>query len=139
MTDLEQEQGPRSVAAGRRTLVVGLLADPDTPAEVAAKLVDDLPGELGARVDSGTTWVVRTITHPVTASVQDPEEVLGAVADQTAHTEWDIGIYLTDLPMQHGDHRSWSTSTTTAASPGSHFPASARSCSTTRSATQSLA
>ena len=41
------------------------------------------------------------MTHAVTASVQDPEEVLGAVADQTADTDWDIGVYLTDLPMQH--------------------------------------
>ncbi|MHC1561544.1 hypothetical protein ACR9E3_21510 [Actinomycetospora sp. C-140] len=103
MTDLEQEQGPSSVAAGRRTLVVGLLADPDTPAEVAAKLVEDLPDELAARVDRGITWDVRTMTHPVTASVQDPEEVIGAIADQTADTDWDIGIYLTDLPMQHDD------------------------------------
>jgi hypothetical protein len=84
-------------------LVVGLLADPDTPAEVAAKLVDDLPDVLGDRVDSKITWDVRTMTDPVTASVQDPEEVLGAVADQTARAEWDIGIYLTDLPMQHGE------------------------------------
>jgi hypothetical protein len=104
MTDLEEDQGPSSAAAGRRTLVLGLLADPDTPAEVAAKLVDTLPDELAAQVDSGITWDVRTMTHPVSASVQDPEEVLGAVADQTADTEWDIGIYLTDLPMQHGDH-----------------------------------
>ncbi len=43
------------------------------------------------------------MTHPVTASVQDPEEVLGAVADQTTDTEWDIGVYLTDLPMQYSD------------------------------------
>ena len=103
MTDLDEEQGPSSVAAGQRTVVVGLLADPDTPAEVAAKLVEDLPDELAAQVDSGTTWDVRTMTHPVTTSVQDPEEVIGAVADQTARTEWDIGIYLTDLPMQHGE------------------------------------
>src|ERR1041384_2422070 len=103
MTDLEQPPRPTSAADGRRTLVVGLLADPDTPAEVAAKLVDDLPDVLGARVDSRVIWDVRTMTHPVTASVQDPEEVLGAVADQTAHAEWDIGVYLTDLPMQHGD------------------------------------
>jgi hypothetical protein len=102
MTDLERGQGPSSVAAGRRTLVVGLLADPDAPAEVAAKLVEDLPAELGARVDSGIVWDVRTMTHPLIASVQDPEEVLSAVADQIAHTEWDIGVYLTDLPMQHG-------------------------------------
>ncbi|GAA4769029.1 hypothetical protein [Actinomycetospora chibensis] len=103
MTDLEQQRRARSAAEGRRTLVVGLLADPDTPAEVAARLVDDLPDVLGDRVDSTITWDVRTMTDPVTASVQDPEEVLRAVADQTAHTEWDIGIYLTDLPMQHGE------------------------------------
>ena len=103
MTDLEQRQEPRSRGAGRRTQVVGLLADPDTPAEIAAKLVDTLPGVLAAQVDDEVTWDVRTMTHPVTASVQDPEEVLGAVADQTAHTEWDIGIYLTDLPMQHDE------------------------------------
>ncbi|GAA4862218.1 hypothetical protein [Actinomycetospora straminea] len=102
MTDLERGQSPNAVAAGRRTLVVGLLADPDTPAEIAAKLVDELPDELGTHVDSHITWDVRTMTHPVTASVQDPEEVLGAVADKTADTDWDIGVYLTDLPMQHG-------------------------------------
>ncbi|HEY2193895.1 MAG TPA: hypothetical protein VGH76_16585 [Actinomycetospora sp.] len=103
MTDLEQEEGSNAVEAGRRTVVVGLLADPDTPAEVAAKLVEDLPEELSARVDDSITWDVRTMTHPVIASVQDPEEVLSAVAEQTANTDWDIGIYLTDLPMQHGD------------------------------------
>ena len=67
------------------------------------RCASDLPDELAAQVDRETTWDVRTMTHPVTASVQDPEEVLGAVADQTAHTDWDIGIYLTDLPMQHGE------------------------------------
>ena len=104
MTDLEQRPSRGSPRQdGRRTLVVGLLADPDTPAEIAAKLVDTLPGVLGERVDREVTWEVRTMTHPVTASVQDPEEVLGAVADKTADTDWDIGVYLTDLPMQHGE------------------------------------
>jgi hypothetical protein len=103
MTDLDQRQHSRSVEGGRRTVVVGLLADPDTPAEVAAKLVDTLPDILDTRVDNEVTWDVRTMTHSVTASVQDPEEVLGAVAEQTADTEWDIGVYLTDLPMQHDE------------------------------------
>lgn len=104
MTDLEQRQSRGSPTQGaRRTLVVGLLADPDTPAEIAARLVDDLPDLLGEQLDGDIAWDVRTMTHPVTASVQDPEEVLGAVADRTADTEWDVGVYLTDLPMQHGD------------------------------------
>jgi hypothetical protein len=105
MADREQQQIAVAPTEGghRGTLVVGLLADPDTPAEIAAQLVDDLPDLLGAQVDGGVVWELRTMTHPVTASVQDPEEVLGAVADQTAQTDWDIGVYLTDLPMQHGD------------------------------------
>ena len=41
MTDLDQQQRSRWAADGRRTLVVGLLADPHAPAEVAAKLVED--------------------------------------------------------------------------------------------------
>lgn len=103
MTDLDQDRHARSAPECRRTVVVGLLADPDTPAEVAATLAEDLPDELAAHVDRDTCWDVRTMTHPVTASVQDPEEVLAAVAEKTAGTDWDIGIYLTDLPMQHGD------------------------------------
>jgi hypothetical protein len=99
----QRRRSGSSMSDDRRTLVVGLLADPDTPAEIAARLVDDLPDVLGAQVDRDITWDVRTMTHPVTASVQDPEEVLGAVADKTADTDWDIGVYLTDLPMQHGE------------------------------------
>ena len=104
MADLEQRRDPRSATPGAgRTLVVGLLADPDTPAEIAAKLVDELPTLLDARVGSDITWDVRTMTHPVTASVHDPEAVLEAVARQADDAEWDIGIYLTDLPVQHDD------------------------------------
>lgn len=105
MADREDQAASDSTAKrGRRTLVVGLLADPDTPAEIAAELVDELPDLLNAHIDGGEiVWKLRTMTHPVTASVQDPAEVLDAVADQTARAAWDIGIYLTDLPMQHDD------------------------------------
>ena len=104
MADLEERRSPTATATDRRaTVVVGLLADPDTPAEIAAGLADELPALLADQVDGDTDWDVRTMTHPVTAAVTDPEEVLDAVADRTAHAEWDIGVYLTDLPMQHGD------------------------------------
>jgi hypothetical protein len=60
VADLEQQPSPSSsTGSDRRTLVVGLLADPDTPAEIAAKLVDDLPDVLGAQVDSGIVWDLR--------------------------------------------------------------------------------
>ncbi|WP_018333740.1 hypothetical protein [Actinomycetospora chiangmaiensis] len=89
--------------ADRGRTVVGLLADPDTPTEVASKVADQLSSLLSDHVDRDIEWEVRTMTHPITASVQDPEQVLDAVADQAAEAEWDIGIYLTDLPIQHGD------------------------------------
>jgi hypothetical protein len=104
MPDVEQ-RGPRPPAReDSRTLVVGLLADPDTPAEIAAKLVDELPTLLGERVEADIVWDIRTMTDPVSASVRNPEEVLEAVARQAADAGWDIGVYLTDLPIQHDDH-----------------------------------
>ena len=104
MAETEQRGDPRSATErDRRTLVVGLLADPDTPAEIATKLVDELPTLLGKRVEADVVWDVRTMTHPITASVQDPEEVLEAVAREAHDAGWDIGVYLTDLPIQHGD------------------------------------
>ena len=102
MPDLEQRATRPTTPGASRTLVVGLLADPDTPTEIATKLVDELPTLLG-EVDADVVWDVRTMTHPVTASVQDPEEVLEAVARQADDAGWDIGVYLTDLPVQHGD------------------------------------
>jgi hypothetical protein len=105
MAETEQRGDARSATHGdHRTLVVGLLADPDTPAEIASKLADELPTLLGKRVEADIVWDVRTMTHPVTASVQDPEEVLEAVARQAEDAGWDIGVYLTDLPVQHDDH-----------------------------------
>lgn len=104
MADLEQRRSATATASDRRdTVVVGLLADPDTPAEIAAGLADELPALLAEQVDGDTAWDVRTMTHPVTAAVTDPEEVLDAVAERTRDAGWDIGVYLTDLPMQHGD------------------------------------
>ncbi|RZT85734.1 hypothetical protein EV383_2614 [Pseudonocardia sediminis] len=104
MADLEQrEASDTTVEDHQRTLVVGLLVDPDTPAEIAAKLVDDLPETLGAQVDSNIVWDLRTMTHPVTPAVHDAEELLDAVADRTADSGWDLGVYLTGLPIQHDD------------------------------------
>ncbi|MFG1635601.1 hypothetical protein [Pseudonocardia alni] len=104
MTGLDQQAASGSTTEDRRrTLVVGLLADPDTPAEIAAELVDDLPDMLGAQIGSDIVWELRTMTLPVTASAQDPEEVLDAVADRIADTGWDVGVYITDLPMQYED------------------------------------
>lgn len=89
--------------ADRDSTVIGLLADPDTPTEVANELADQLSPLLVDHVDGDVVWDVRTMTQPVTASVQNPEGVLDAVADQVADAGWDMGVYLTDLPMQHGN------------------------------------
>lgn len=88
--------------ADRDTTVIGLLTDPDTPTEVANELADQLSPLLSDYVDGEVVWDVRTMTHPITASVQDPEQVLDAVADHAAEAGWDMGVYLTDLPIQHG-------------------------------------
>jgi hypothetical protein len=103
LDDLEQRRHRGSPPDERRTLIAGLLADPDTPSEIAAKLVDELPTLLDVHVDDQVTWDIRTITHPVTASVHDPEGILDAVAQHADDAGWDIGVYVTDLPVQHDD------------------------------------
>lgn len=82
MSEHGRHGGATTREAERGTTVVGLLADPDTPTEVATKLVDQLSPLLTDYVDGDVVWDVRTMTHPVTASVQDPEQVLDAVAEQ---------------------------------------------------------
>jgi hypothetical protein len=48
----------------RRTRVLGLLADPDLPAELAEGLAGELPGLLRERVDDRVAWEVRVVCEP---------------------------------------------------------------------------
>ncbi|MCW2675880.1 MAG: rane protein [Modestobacter sp.] len=93
---------PAASPATQPPTVVGLLADPDLPADLAHHLVDVLPAAL-ARVDSGRRWDVRVRVEPlVTANAEDVDAVMQVVSARLRQYGWDLAIGLTDLPRRAG-------------------------------------
>lgn len=98
MSDPQQDD---TADAGRRRVVVGLLATPpDHCAEVVGRLAADLAHLLGARADSPTCWVVRTGWGAV-APRRDggTEALLDDVARRREDEGWDVAVCLTDMPF----------------------------------------
>ena len=86
----------------RSEIVVGLVATPpDYPARVAARLTDELAGQLAERVDADVRWTVREGWGEV-APRRDGgvEALLDDLARRRADARWDVAICLTDLPLQ---------------------------------------
>src|SRR5690349_16755032 len=83
-------------------VVIGLLADPDLPAELAGHLADALPRAL-ARADGGRDWRATAQVVPLVAGhVGDEEPLLRAICDRKAAEGWDVAVGLTDLPRRAG-------------------------------------
>src|SRR5690606_5196330 len=80
-----------------RTIVLGLIADPDMPEAIADHLAETLPDELGEG------WRIEVDADPVTASLKGTSEIL----EQTAHLcdshGWTYAICITDLPVRSED------------------------------------
>src|SRR3954447_5498715 len=91
----------RPGAAGRPVLV-GLLADPDLPAELAKQLADALPRAL-AQADGAREWLATAQVVPLVAGhVGDEEPLLRAISERKATEGWDVAVGLTDLPRRAG-------------------------------------
>ncbi|NYJ06704.1 hypothetical protein [Petropleomorpha daqingensis] len=83
-------------------VVVGLVADPDLPGELAKDLAGTLPAAL-ARADGARDW--RASAHVVAlvaGHVGDEEPLLQAVCERKVAEGWDVAIGLTDLPRRAG-------------------------------------
>lgn len=95
-------------AAGRRdradedraSVVIGLVADPDLPAEMAGELAGDLPELLSQRIDDQTSWVVST-THRARRA-ETGAELLESTREGKREEGWDLAISLTELPLREG-------------------------------------
>ncbi|MET7933936.1 hypothetical protein [Streptomyces sp. NPDC005322] len=87
---------------GQPRVVVGLLADPDTPAELAEELADDLPELLAEAVNRDIEWSLRVVRDPLTATLHDSVAILNATREHKLRENWDIAICLTDLPLRTG-------------------------------------
>src|SRR5688572_27246101 len=92
----------RRPEALRSPVVIGLVADPDLPAELAKHLADALPRAL-AKADGARDW--RAIAHVVplmAGHVGDEEPLLRAIPEPKASEGWDVVVGLTDLPRRVG-------------------------------------
>ena len=84
------------------TVVIGLVADPDLPAELAKHLADALPRAL-AKADGARDWRATAHVVPLMAGhVGDEEPLLRAISDRKADEGWDLAVGLTDLPRRVG-------------------------------------
>ncbi|MFE9768205.1 hypothetical protein ACFYPC_27430 [Streptomyces sp. NPDC005808] len=78
-----------------------LVADPGLPSEIAKDLAQDLPECLQRRLGAGIRWQVDAITAPLVADEQvDLSDMAEAVGTHLEDQNWDIGIFLTDLPRR---------------------------------------
>lgn len=87
-TEEREGEGPR---------VLGLIADPDMPAQVGARLAGKLTDWLGE--NNGGEWTVEVVSDPVTAGESDPARILESVAQHRSRNGWVCAICLTDLPL----------------------------------------
>ncbi|AEM83069.1 hypothetical protein [Streptomyces violaceusniger] len=80
-------------------VTVGLVADPDAPAELAEELAEDLPDLLSEQIDPNVMWSVQVVRDPTTAALLDSASILDVTRERKIRASWDIAICLTDLPL----------------------------------------
>ncbi|MET9174273.1 hypothetical protein ABZX64_24955 [Streptomyces misionensis] len=99
---------PDAVTTGRNLRLV-LVADPGLPSEIARDLAPRLPEHLRRRIGRGIRWKVDTVTAPLVANEQvDVSDVAEIVGTHLEDGDWDIGVFLTDLPRR-AEHNPVST------------------------------
>jgi hypothetical protein len=82
--------------------VVGLLADPGLPADVAEDLAETLPSELSRDVDASVDWRVEAASEELTLDEDGRLPVVAIGQEQMARQGWDVVVLMTDLPRRAG-------------------------------------
>ncbi|HEV7449837.1 MAG TPA: hypothetical protein VGO16_00270 [Pseudonocardiaceae bacterium] len=88
-----------------RTVVVGLLADPGLPTEIARQLAEELPDMLADKPREGMRYAFAVVSETLRRRGDARGERLVDLAAEWREREgWDFAICLTDLPV-HKDGR----------------------------------
>ncbi|MGY1667024.1 hypothetical protein [Geodermatophilus sp. SYSU D00696] len=90
--------GPGPGVRARPDVVVGLVAAPGAPAEVADELAADLAGALHAE-HTEVAWDVRVVVDGLVQPPADDAEIVAAARDRLLAEEWDLAVCVTDLPI----------------------------------------
>jgi hypothetical protein len=85
-----------------RITVLGLLIDPDLPAELAEKLVGELPRLLQEHLGDRVAWEVRVVCESFAAAEVDQGKLLAVARQRLGREGWDLALCLTGLPFRSG-------------------------------------
>jgi hypothetical protein len=86
----------------RDELVLGLLAAPGWPTEIAEALAEDLPGLLADRVTHAVSWRVPVRTDPAVADMSRGVEAVDFARGCLLRDGWDMAVCITDAPLRVG-------------------------------------
>ena len=88
--------------ADRDELVLGLLATPGWPTEVAEALAEELPGLLADRVTDAVSWRVPVRTDPAVGDMSRGVEAIDLARARLLRDGWDMAVCVTDAPLRIG-------------------------------------
>ena len=80
-------------------VVLGLVAAPGTPAELADRVRADVAADL-ARELPGASWRVEVVVDGLVQPPADDAQVVAATRARLLGHDWDLAVCLTDLPLQ---------------------------------------
>ncbi|GAB3503021.1 DUF2267 domain-containing protein [Amycolatopsis cihanbeyliensis] len=80
--------------------VIGLLADPGLPTELAHRLSEELPAALAERIGDRVCWEVRVVSEPLILDENNRIPIVEHAREKRSTEGWDLMICLTDLPRR---------------------------------------
>ncbi|MEZ0579015.1 hypothetical protein [Nocardioides sp. MH1] len=84
-----------------KPLIIGLVADPAKPTQIARGFED-----LHEKNDDGRhAWDVEVLSEPFTLACEDVDTVLSRLTDQGREHRWDLVVGITELPLRDDDGR----------------------------------
>ncbi|WP_240619600.1 hypothetical protein [Blastococcus sp. TF02-8] len=97
--DVPLEEGHDVAQAVAPVVVVGLVAAPGAPAELAQGLAGELVSELGNRHPE-VTWQVQTVEDGLVQPPADDAELVAATRERLLSADWDLALCVTDVPLE---------------------------------------
>jgi hypothetical protein len=82
--------------------VLGLLAAPGLPTEIAEELAADLPSVLADCVTDAVSWRVPVLTEPEVTHLTSGVDAIDLARERMLRHGWDLAVCVTDAPLRIG-------------------------------------
>ena len=83
----------------KNKIVVGIVAAPGLPENLAYQLENELPETLSKYINSDVEWKISLTIDPLTGSAESVERIYEKTNDYNHSNEWAYTICITDLPV----------------------------------------